>query len=67
MCFPPSIANVVKQDAPDYLPGIIAVGALLILNAILAAGQTFFLRRENRKADRGEKILQESPDFRFVL
>lgn len=59
-------ANEVEQDAPDYVPGIIAVGALLILNAFLATGQIFYLRSENRKADRGEKVLQGSPEFRFM-
>lgn len=49
------------------MPGIVAVGALLILNVVLATGQIFYLRRENMKADRGEKILQGSPEFRFIL
>ncbi|KAL4973678.1 major facilitator superfamily domain-containing protein [Aspergillus desertorum] len=43
-----------SQDAPDYIPGIWAVIALY-----------FWI--SNRKADRGEKIIEGSPGFRYTL
>lgn len=55
-----------KQDAPDYLPGIIALGALLLFDGILAVGAMFFLRRGNKKVSRGEIIIEGAPEFRYT-
>ncbi|SPO04341.1 related to putative tartrate transporter [Cephalotrichum gorgonifer] len=56
-----------QQDAPDYTPGIIATGALLLFNAFLSILSVYFLRRENQKADRGEIMIEESVEFRYTL
>ncbi|KAF7188204.1 MFS transporter prlL, partial [Pseudocercospora fuligena] len=56
-----------QQDAPDYLPGIIAVIAVNVLGVSLAAVTVIVLKLENRKADRGEKVLEGLPEFRYTL
>ncbi|CAF9932168.1 MAG: hypothetical protein HETSPECPRED_008285 [Heterodermia speciosa] len=55
------------QDAPRYLPGIgaaIACNALVILS-VLALSGSFWLA--NRKADRGEIVIEGSRTFRYTI
>ena len=55
------------KDAPNYIPGIIATLAILGFDAVIAAVSVVFLHRLNKKADRGEIIIEESPEFRYTL
>lgn len=54
-------------DAPRYLPGLAAT--IGCQGAIIAtcAGLTWYMSRQNAAANRGEKVLENSPEFRFIL
>ena len=60
-------AKTYLQDAPDYVPGLVATFSLLIVDAILAAITIFFLRRNNKKIALGEMVVENAPDFLFTL
>lgn len=60
------------QDKPFYRPGLYACLACAIFNIIIVTFTSFMLKRENAKADRGEKELEASdedyqPGFRYTL
>ncbi|KAJ9500185.1 hypothetical protein H2202_004576 [Exophiala xenobiotica] len=55
-----------QQDAPNYVPGLVATGALMLLAAVLTLITCPLLIRANRKADRGEKVIEGAPDFRYT-
>ncbi|KAK5063037.1 hypothetical protein LTR84_005113 [Exophiala bonariae] len=55
-----------QQDAPNYIPGIIATGSVMLLTAILAPTMSILLRRANAQADAGHRILEGSPAFRYT-
>lgn len=55
------------QDKPRYLPGIgaaIACNCLVIIFVLILSG--FFIRA-NKKADRGEKVIEGSENFRYTI
>ncbi|KAE9961972.1 hypothetical protein BLS_001050 [Venturia inaequalis] len=57
-----------QQDAPNYVPGIIAVIVPFAVSLVLAIMTSLLLRRQNRLADRGRKVLvADIPDFRYTL
>ncbi|KAL4760939.1 major facilitator superfamily domain-containing protein [Aspergillus foveolatus] len=56
-----------SQDAPDYIPGIWAVIACQLCLLIVVGALSLHFWISNRKADRGEKIIEGSPDFRYTL
>ena len=56
-----------NQDRPHYRPGIwTAIGCNLLIMAI-AIVNSFIFRRQNKRADRGEVVLEGDPDFRYTL
>ncbi|KAL6251828.1 hypothetical protein RBB50_002038 [Rhinocladiella similis] len=55
-----------QQDAPDYVPGLVATGALMLLAGALTLVTCPLLIRANRQADRGEKVIEGTPDFRYT-
>ncbi|CBF71440.1 hypothetical protein AN6778.2 [Aspergillus nidulans FGSC A4] len=56
-----------SQDAPEYIPGIWAVIACQLCLLIVVGALSLYFWICNRKADRGEKIIEGSPDFRYTL
>ncbi|KAL2859833.1 major facilitator superfamily domain-containing protein [Aspergillus lucknowensis] len=56
-----------SQDAPDYIPGIWATIACQFLLLAVVALMTVHFWISNRKADRGEKIIEGLPGFRYTL
>ncbi|KAF9889375.1 hypothetical protein FE257_007485 [Aspergillus nanangensis] len=56
-----------SQDAPNYIPGIWAAIACQLLIIVVVGLLSVYFWISNRKADRGEKILEGSPDFRYTL
>jgi hypothetical protein len=56
-----------KQDAPNYLPGIIAVMLVCVVTVILAAITTLLLQRENRLAEEGRKTNEGLVGFKYTL
>ncbi|CEQ40107.1 SPOSA6832_01691, partial [Sporobolomyces salmonicolor] len=56
-----------ERDYPEYLPGLWAtVGCQWAILAILTA-MSFFFKRRNAQADRGNAVLEEREDFRYML
>ncbi|SMQ50473.1 unnamed protein product [Zymoseptoria tritici ST99CH_3D7] len=55
-----------QQDAPAYVPGLVACMAANGLAVGLAAITTVVLRWQNRRADRGEVILAGLEGFRYT-
>ncbi|KAL4862558.1 hypothetical protein BDV12DRAFT_190327 [Aspergillus spectabilis] len=56
-----------SQDAPAYIPGIWAAIACQLLLVIVVAILSLHFWISNRKADRGEKIIEGSADFRYTI
>jgi hypothetical protein len=56
-----------SEDAPDYIPGIsVAMGSQLLI-IIVVCVLTLDFKRQNGKADRGEKRLEDGDkDFRYT-
>ncbi|KAL4895274.1 major facilitator superfamily domain-containing protein [Aspergillus ambiguus] len=55
------------QDAPDYIPGIWAAIACQLLVLVVVALLSIHFWTSNRKADRGEKVIMGSEEFRYTL
>ncbi|KAI8712227.1 hypothetical protein NCS52_01320400 [Fusarium sp. LHS14.1] len=56
-----------QQDAPNYLPGIIAVMAINIAAVITAVVSMALLRWENQRADKREALCENREGFRYTL
>ncbi|KAL2674277.1 hypothetical protein Neosp_012728 [[Neocosmospora] mangrovei] len=56
-----------QQDAPNYLPGIIAVMAINIAAVVTAVVSMILLRWENQRADKGEALCEDREGFRYTL
>ncbi|KAL4862340.1 hypothetical protein BDV12DRAFT_45709 [Aspergillus spectabilis] len=56
-----------SQDAPDYVPGIWAAIACQLCLLIVVAAMSAYFWICNRKADRGELIIEGSADFRYTI
>jgi len=56
-----------SQDAPGYRPGMYASLGCAVLTLIVICINTWYFKRENAKADKGLKILQGHPDFRYTV
>ena len=55
------------QDRPHYRPAIyICLGFQTLLVALVCLN-TWYFRRENAKAHRGEKILEGDANFRYTI
>lgn len=56
-----------SQDRPTYRPGIYGVLACNLLIAVVVVVNSVHFRRENAKADRGEKVLEGDAAFRYTI
>lgn len=56
-----------SQDAPGYVPGVsVAMGAQIVI-VLLVCALTLDFKRQNGKAERGEKVLEEGDvNFRYT-
>ncbi|KAL8951953.1 MAG: hypothetical protein Q9222_002105 [Ikaeria aurantiellina] len=56
-----------SQDSPTYVPGLsVAMGSQVVI--LLSVGVlTVVFRSDNKKADRGEKLLENLPSFRYTV
>lgn len=61
------IASVAFRQAemPHYRTGIFLTIALCAFTAVVSFLLWVYFMAENRKADRGEKVLEDDPDFRY--
>lgn len=55
-----------QRDAPDYIPGMITVIVSQFITILLILSNFAYFLRRNRKADRGEVILEGTPGFRYT-
>ena len=56
------------QDRPNYHPGVWACIVANLLIVLIVVINTIIFRRLNKKADRGEIVLEEEdPNFRFTI
>ena len=56
-----------SQDAPEYHPGIYAAIACNLLIIVVVALLSLYFRRCNRKADRGEMVIEGQVGFRYTI
>lgn len=57
-----------SEDAPGYVPGISVAMGSQVLILVLVGLLTIDFKRQNEKADRGEKVLEEGDKhFRYTL
>jgi hypothetical protein len=60
-------ANVFRQqDAPKYLPGLYTAIAVQALTIVLVSKNFLVFHRQNRKADRGETLIEGTEGFRYT-
>lgn len=55
-----------QQDAPNYIPGLVAVMAANCLAVVLAIVSLLVLKMQNRRADKGEIIIEGLAEFRYT-
>lgn len=56
-----------SEDSPTYIPGLsVAMGSQVVI-LILVGVLTVTFRANNKKADAGEKVLEDSPEFRYTV
>lgn len=56
-----------SQDRPSYRPGIFGCMACNVLIMVCVAVNSVYFRSENRKADRGDKVLEGDERFRYTI
>ncbi|KAJ2984306.1 hypothetical protein NQ176_g47 [Zarea fungicola] len=56
-----------QQDAPNYLPGIIAILIMFALTAVVVPVASFFMWRLNKEADAGQRVIEGLDWFRYTL
>ncbi|PGH03461.1 hypothetical protein GX51_04035 [Blastomyces parvus] len=56
-----------SQDAPQYIPGIYAAIACQLLLLLIVGTLSLYFWRCNKKADRGEMVIEGSPTFRYTI
>ena len=56
-----------EQDAPDYVPGILVCMVFQILTILLVSKNFIYYSYCNRRANRGELIIQGNAGFRYTL
>lgn len=56
-----------QADYPKYHPGMYTTIALTILMGVMVGLQSMYFASRNKKADRGELVLYDTPSFRYTL
>ncbi|GKZ21372.1 hypothetical protein AbraIFM66951_006234 [Aspergillus brasiliensis] len=56
-----------SKDAPEYRPGIWTTIACNLVTMITVAALSVWFRYANKQADRGERIIEGSSDFRYTI
>lgn len=56
-----------QQDAPDYIPGIIAVMAINVAAVVAATVTMIALKVANKRADEGKTLCEGREGFRYTL
>ena len=62
------MANLfLEKDAPNYLPGIMAIMATYISTFIIACVTMIVLRWQNKQADQGTRVIEGREGFRWTV
>ncbi|KIW98243.1 uncharacterized protein Z519_01827 [Cladophialophora bantiana CBS 173.52] len=56
-----------QQDTPNYIPGIIATMVSIAVPMIITLVMMPLLRRANRQADAGTRVIEGAAEFRYTL
>ncbi|EHA27615.1 hypothetical protein ASPNIDRAFT_185046 [Aspergillus niger ATCC 1015] len=56
-----------SKDAPEYRPGIWTTIACNLITMITVAALSVGFRYANKQADRGERVIEGSADFRYTI
>lgn len=56
-----------QQDAPGYRPALITVVVTQVVTILHVLKNFYVYSRANRRADRGEFVLERTPGFRYTL
>ncbi|RDH27424.1 major facilitator superfamily domain-containing protein [Aspergillus welwitschiae] len=56
-----------SKDAPEYRPGIWTTIACNLITMITVAALSVWFRYANKQADRGERVIEGSADFRYTI
>ncbi|KFZ15703.1 hypothetical protein V502_05446 [Pseudogymnoascus sp. VKM F-4520 (FW-2644)] len=55
-----------QQDAPQYKPGLLVVLSLQALTVVIVTKNFWYFARQNRKADRGDLVIEGQEGFRYT-
>jgi hypothetical protein len=56
-----------SQDAPNYRPGMYAAITVQLLIIVICSVNTLYFLRCNRKAEKGELVLEGNERFRYTI
>ncbi|GJN92860.1 hypothetical protein Rhopal_005900-T1 [Rhodotorula paludigena] len=56
-----------QADYPRYIPGLMSTVGCQIVIVIICCINTLYFRSQNRKADRGEVVIEGNPSFRYAI
>ncbi|KAM0706407.1 hypothetical protein Q7P35_005733 [Cladosporium inversicolor] len=56
-----------QQDAPDYIPGLVAVMVANAIAVLLAISSMLVLRIQNKRADEGVIVIEGLEGFRYTI
>ncbi|KAG9252424.1 major facilitator superfamily domain-containing protein [Emericellopsis atlantica] len=56
-----------RQDSPQYRPGVYACMSCSLLVILIVAINAVYFRRCNKKADKGEMVIEGDPNFRYTI
>jgi hypothetical protein len=61
------LISLVLQDAPNYIPGLVAVMAANFVAIVLAVVSMIVLKIQNKRADEGKVIIEGLEGFRYTV
>jgi len=56
-----------SQDAPDYVPGMIGTIVATVVIVLTCGALSLHFHRQNKRADRGEILINELQGFRYTI
>ncbi|BGP01810.1 Major facilitator superfamily domain-containing protein [Rhodotorula toruloides] len=56
-----------QADYPKYIPGLWGTIGCQWATCIILVGLSFYFKRQNAKADRGEHVIEGNPSFRYTI
>jgi len=56
-----------QADYPRYIPGLWTTIGVQWATCLILVGLSFYFKRQNAKADRGEVVIEGNPSFRYTI